>query len=120
MWVNFGALTTDSDLKNNYSNVRIHTPRGEVDSGLMKLGSLIGDHVKTAIGTMLNTGTVIGPGANIFGGMPPKHVPPFAWGDGRYELDKFLSTAEIAMGRRDVTMKPSQREMLTRVHQKST
>ena len=120
MWVNFGALTTNSDLKNNYSNIRIWTPGGEVDSGMMKLGSLIGDHVKTAIGTMLNTGTVIGPGANVFGGMPPKHVPPFAWGDTTYQLEKFLGTAETAMGRRDVAMSESQRQMLSRVYQENT
>ncbi|HUP88668.1 MAG TPA: hypothetical protein VM100_04945, partial [Longimicrobiales bacterium] len=76
---------------------------------------LIGDHVKTAIGTMLNTGTVIGPGANVFGGMPAKHVPPFAWGDGKYELEKFLQTAERVMHRREMEMSPSQREMLSRV-----
>jgi UDP-N-acetylglucosamine diphosphorylase / glucose-1-phosphate thymidylyltransferase / UDP-N-acetylgalactosamine diphosphorylase / glucosamine-1-phosphate N-acetyltransferase / galactosamine-1-phosphate N-acetyltransferase len=119
-WVNFGALTTNSDLKNNYSNVRVWTPGGEVDTGLMKVGSLIGDHVKTAIGTMLNTGTVIGPGANVFGGMPPKHVAPFSWGDGSYELDKFLATAEVAMGRRDVALSASQREMLSRVYRENT
>ena len=114
MWVNLGALTTNSDLKNNYSNVRVWTPGGELDTGMMKLGCLIGDHVKTAIGTMLNTGTVIGPGANVFGGMPPKHVPPFCWGDGRYELDKFINTAMTAMQRRDVALSDSQRGLLAR------
>lgn len=113
-WVNLGAFTTNSDLKNNYSNVRVWTPAGEVDSGLMKLGSLIGDHVKTAIGTLLNTGTVIGPGCNIFGGMPPKHVPSFSWGDGEYALDKFLETAQRAMQRRQIVLSAQQRELLTR------
>lgn len=115
MWVNLGALTTNSDLKNNYSTVRITTPGGEVDTGLVKLGALIGDHVKTAIGTMINTGTVAGPGANIFGGMPPKHVPPFSWGDGEYELDKFLETATRAMYRREIELSASQRAMLAGV-----
>src|SRR5690606_14594115 len=54
-WVNLGALTTNSDLKNNYGTVRIWTPAGEVDTGEVKLGCLLGDHVKTAIGTLLNT-----------------------------------------------------------------
>ncbi|HEX6559518.1 MAG TPA: putative sugar nucleotidyl transferase [Longimicrobiales bacterium] len=116
-WVNLGALTTNSDLKNNYSTVRVHTPHGTVDTGQIKFGSLIGDHVKTAIGTLLNTGTVIGPGANVFGGMPPKHVPPFHWGDGEYELDKFLETAQRVMQRREVALSAAQRGLLTRVYQ---
>jgi UDP-N-acetylglucosamine diphosphorylase/glucosamine-1-phosphate N-acetyltransferase len=115
MWVNLGAMTTNSDLKNNYSNVRIWTPRGEVDSEQMKLGSLIGDHVKTAIGTLLNTGTVIGAGSNVFGGMPPKYLPPFSWGaDGAYAFDKFMQTASVAMQRRGVPLNASQRDMLER------
>lgn len=116
-WVNLGALTTNSDLKNNYSTVRITTPGGEVDTGLTKLGSLIGDHVKTAIGTMINTGTVVGPGANLFGGMPPKHVAPFSWGGGEYELEKFLETATRAMYRREIELSSSQRDMLSRIWQ---
>jgi UDP-N-acetylglucosamine diphosphorylase/glucosamine-1-phosphate N-acetyltransferase len=115
MWVNLGAMTTNSDLKNNYSNVRIWTPRGDVDSKQMKLGALIGDHVKTAIGTLLNTGTVIGAGANVFGGMPPKYLPPFSWGsDGEYAFDKFLQTASVAMQRRGVPLNASQKDMLAR------
>ena len=117
MWINLGALTTNSDLKNNYSTVSVYTPRGEVNTGEIKMGSLIGDHVKTAIGTMLNTGTVIGPGANLFGGMPGKHVLPFSWGNGEYRLDKFLETAGRAMHRREIDLSKSQREMLTRVWQ---
>jgi UDP-N-acetylglucosamine diphosphorylase / glucose-1-phosphate thymidylyltransferase / UDP-N-acetylgalactosamine diphosphorylase / glucosamine-1-phosphate N-acetyltransferase / galactosamine-1-phosphate N-acetyltransferase len=117
--VNVGAMTTTSDLKNNYSNVRIWTPEGEVDSGQMKLGALIGDHVKTAIGTLLNTGTVIGAGSNVFGGMPPKYLPPFSWGaDGEYAFDKFMETASVAMQRRGVPLNASQRDMLARAWQR--
>lgn len=106
-WVNLGALTTNSDLKNNYGDVSLGGPDGPVETDLMKLGCLLGDHVRTAIGTLLNTGTVVGAGANLFGDrMPPKWVPPFAWGaDGAaasYRLDDFLDTATTAMGRRDV------------------
>ena len=78
-----------------------------MDTGLSRLGCLLGDHAKTAIGTLLNTGTRVGAGASLFGqGMPPKYVPPFSWG-GRPEsatcrLDAFLSTARIVFGRRDV------------------
>lgn len=116
-WVNLGAMTTNSDLKNNYGNVRVWTPAGEVDSGERKLGCMLGDHVKTAIGTLLNTGTVVGAGANLFGGqMPPHYVPPFTWGTGRdageYELERFLATAAVVMSRRNVELSPQQRLLL--------
>ncbi|MEX0912377.1 MAG: hypothetical protein WD031_03025, partial [Gemmatimonadota bacterium] len=118
-WVNLGAETTNSDLKNNYGTIRVWTPDGERDTGEMKMGSLIGDHVKTGIGLLLNTGTVIGAGSNLYGAvMPPKYVPPFSWGTGselaEYQLDKFLETAERAMGRRQVTLSPGVRAQLTR------
>lgn len=119
MWVNLGAMTTNSDLKNNYSTVRIWTPRGDVDTQQMKVGAFLGDHVKTAIGTLLNTGTVIGAGANVFGGMPPKHVAPFSWGiTGEYAFDKFMQTAATAMQRRGVPLSASQRNMLSRAYER--
>jgi UDP-N-acetylglucosamine diphosphorylase/glucosamine-1-phosphate N-acetyltransferase len=116
-WVNLGAYTTNSDLKNNYGTVRVWTPDGDVDTGLLKVGCFLGDHVKTGIGTTLNTGTVIGAGTNIFGGvMPPSAVPPFSWGAGtelgEHRLDKFLATAEIAMSRRGQTLTPGLRRVL--------
>jgi UDP-N-acetylglucosamine diphosphorylase / glucose-1-phosphate thymidylyltransferase / UDP-N-acetylgalactosamine diphosphorylase / glucosamine-1-phosphate N-acetyltransferase / galactosamine-1-phosphate N-acetyltransferase len=105
-WVNLGAFTTNSDLKNNYRPVRVWTPDGEEDSGLLKVGCFLGDHVKTGIGTTLNTGSVIGAGSNVYGGaMPPSVVPPFSWGAGSdfrdHRLEKFLDTAARAMARRD-------------------
>jgi UDP-N-acetylglucosamine diphosphorylase/glucosamine-1-phosphate N-acetyltransferase len=101
-WVNLGALTTNSDLKNTYGSVRLAGPDGEIDTGLMKLGCLIGDHVKTAIGTLIGTGNVIGCGANVFGGAPPRFMPPFSWGDSATEhrLEGFLRTAAVAAERR--------------------
>jgi UDP-N-acetylglucosamine diphosphorylase/glucosamine-1-phosphate N-acetyltransferase len=115
MWVNLGAMTTNSDLKNNYSEIDMWTPRGEVNTGRIKLGALIGDHVKTAIGTLLNTGTVISAGSNVFGGMPPQYLPPFSWGaDESYAFDKFIETASAAMQRRGVPLNASQKEMLAR------
>jgi UDP-N-acetylglucosamine diphosphorylase / glucose-1-phosphate thymidylyltransferase / UDP-N-acetylgalactosamine diphosphorylase / glucosamine-1-phosphate N-acetyltransferase / galactosamine-1-phosphate N-acetyltransferase len=106
MWVNLGALTTNSDLKNNYGRVRVWSPTGEVDTGMSKVGCFLGDHVKTAIGTMINTGTVIETGTNVFGGMPPKYLPPFSWGDAGsvYEFERFIDTARTVMGRRDVPL----------------
>jgi len=116
-WVNLGAETTNSDLKNNYGPVRIWTPSGEQDSGEVKLGCLLGDHVKTGIGLLLNTGTVVGAGSNLYGAeMPPKFVPPFSWGTGEqlveYRLDKFLEVAERAMARRNVQISESTRTQL--------
>jgi UDP-N-acetylglucosamine diphosphorylase / glucose-1-phosphate thymidylyltransferase / UDP-N-acetylgalactosamine diphosphorylase / glucosamine-1-phosphate N-acetyltransferase / galactosamine-1-phosphate N-acetyltransferase len=118
-WVNLGALTTNSDLKNNYGSVTVWTPSGPVDTGLMKVGCFLGDHVKTGIGTVLNTGTVVGTGSNVFGGgMPPAFVPPFSWGSGSeyvdYRLDKFLEGAERAMARRDVPLSPGTRAIFER------
>jgi UDP-N-acetylglucosamine diphosphorylase/glucosamine-1-phosphate N-acetyltransferase len=116
-WVNLGAGTTNSDLKNNYSSVRLWTPDGEADTGEMKLGCFLGDHVKTGIGLLLNTGTVIGAGSNLYGAaMPPKHVPPFSWGTGEdltaYRVDRFLQVAERAMERRKVTLPEGARRQL--------
>src|SRR5207247_10142355 len=76
-WVNLGALTTTSDLKNNYGTVRAIVDGHEHDTGATKIGSLIGPHVKTGIGTLLPTGGVVGTGANLFGGgrFVPKTVP---------------------------------------------
>jgi UDP-N-acetylglucosamine diphosphorylase/glucosamine-1-phosphate N-acetyltransferase len=98
-WVNLGALTTNSDLKNNYGPVRVGSPDGPRETGLLKVGCFLGDHVKTGIGTLFNTGTMVGAGSNLFGGrMPPTYVPPFSWGSGsdltEFRLDKFLEVAE--------------------------
>jgi len=118
-WVNLGALTTNSDLKNNYSPVRVSLGSGEVDTGLLKVGCFVGDHVKTGIGTLLNTGSVLGAGSNLFGGaMSPRYVPPFSWGTGsqlvEFRLERFLEVAEAAMARRGVELTAGLREMLGR------
>ena len=116
-WVNFGALTTNSDLKNNYGSVRVHTPEGTVDTGLIKVGCFLGDHVKTGIGTLLPTGCVVGVGSNLFGGlMAPVHVLPFSWGSGErleeYEIERFLDAASFAMSRRDASLDEGGRALL--------
>jgi UDP-N-acetylglucosamine diphosphorylase/glucosamine-1-phosphate N-acetyltransferase len=116
-WVNLGAMTTNSDLKNNYSTVRVWTLDGDRDTGLMKVGCFMGDHVKTGIGTLINTGTVIGAGSNVFGGlMPPAVVPPFSWGSGTdlrdHRFDKLLESAERSMARREQSLSPGMRRIL--------
>ena len=105
-WVNLGAMTTNSDLKNDYSSVQVHL-RGElVDTGETKLGCFIGDHTKTSIGTVLNTGTVVGCMCNVLtaGGMTPKFIPSFTlFLDNKFFNIPFKSTLETArkaMGRR--------------------
>jgi UDP-N-acetylglucosamine diphosphorylase / glucose-1-phosphate thymidylyltransferase / UDP-N-acetylgalactosamine diphosphorylase / glucosamine-1-phosphate N-acetyltransferase / galactosamine-1-phosphate N-acetyltransferase len=127
-WVNLGAGTTNSDLKNTYSTVRVpQSPEREADSGLLKVGAFLGDHVKTGIGTLLNTGTVAGVGSNVFvgpgGAMPPKWIPPFAWGSGDrlvpYDLPRFLETASRAMARRGQALSPGMRRVLTRAWERT-
>ena len=117
-WANLGAGTITSNLKNSYGEVSLWTPAGVTPTGLQFLGSFVGDHAKTGIGTRLTTGTVVGAGANIFGSaMPPKFVPPYAWGDAppfdAFELDKFLEVASRVMGRRETVLSDGQRRTLT-------
>ena len=117
-WVNLGADTNTSDLKNNYGPIRVTLGGAEVDTGRMFLGALIGDHSKTGINTMLNTGTVVGVAANIFGGgFPPKSIPSFAWGgsDGfeTFRLDRALELARTVMTRRSVAFTDADEEILS-------
>lgn len=120
-WVNLGAGTITSNLKNTYGPVSIWTPHGMRDTGMQFLGTLFGDHAKTGIGTNLSTGTVVGAGANVFGGgMPPRAVPPFAWGSGEpystYELARFLLVAERMMERRGMELSARARGQLSVAH----
>lgn len=120
-WVNLGSGTTTSNLKNTYGSVQLWTPHGVRDTGQQFLGTLFGEHAKTGIGTLLTTGTVIGAGANVFGSsMPPKYVPPFAWGErepySAFDQAKFLDVAELVMARRHVTLGQSQRIQLALAH----
>ncbi|MBN1498220.1 MAG: hypothetical protein JXA07_15715 [Spirochaetes bacterium] len=107
-WVNLGALTTNSDLKNNYTNVKVYVPGARKRTGLRKVGCFIGDHVKTSIGTLINTGTSIGTGAMLVhaGRLTPGHIPPFSWymdnEVARTNIaDPFISICREAMCRRN-------------------
>ena len=116
-WVNLGAGTTTSNLKNTYGTVALWTPSGVRDTGLQFLGTLFGDHAKTGIGMRLTTGSVIGAGANVYGSAtPPKYVEPFAWGDGApyatYRVDKFIEVAGRAMARRSINLGDRARRQL--------
>ena len=117
MWVNLGAGTNNSDLKNNYSNAKVYVDGQMVDSGSMFVGLTMGDHSKSGINTMFNTGTVVGVSCNVYGGgFPPKLVPSFTWGGAEglveYRLDKALETARAVMGRRKVELTPADEELI--------
>ena len=108
-WVNLGADTNNSDLKNNYGSVKLVIDGEEIDSGSMFMGLIMGDHSKSSINTMFNTGTVVGVSSNIFGsGFPPKFVASFAWGGTNgmetYEFERALGVARRVMGRRKLEL----------------
>jgi UDP-N-acetylglucosamine diphosphorylase/glucosamine-1-phosphate N-acetyltransferase len=121
-WVNLGALTANSDLKNTYGTVRIAGPIEEADTGLLKFGCLIGDHVKTAIGTLIPTGAVLGCGAVLLAKAPEKWVPAFTWGqpESIHRLEGFLRTAGIAAERRDMPFGEAERTWLSEVWEHAT
>jgi UDP-N-acetylglucosamine diphosphorylase/glucosamine-1-phosphate N-acetyltransferase len=119
-WANLGAGTTTSNLKNSYGTVQMWAPGGSTDTGMQFLGSLIGDHAKLAIGTLLMTGTVVGAGANLFdAGTPVRVVPPFSWGGGNdtvFGLEKFLEVAEKVHARRGTPLTDGLRRALAGAH----
>jgi UDP-N-acetylglucosamine diphosphorylase/glucosamine-1-phosphate N-acetyltransferase len=122
-WVNLGAGTITSNLKNTYGPVRLDVGAERVDTGRTNVGALIGDHVKTAIGTLLGTGSVVGTGANLFGDpRSPKYVAPFAWGDDgtRLSLPAFLAVARRVLPRRGVTVDDATDRALTALYQRLT
>lgn len=117
-WVNLGAGTTTSNLKSTYGPVRLDVAGTRMETGHQFLGSLFGDHAKTAIGTLFDAGSVIGAGANVFDDVrAPKYVPPFAWGGSaseRMTREKFLAIVERVMPRRNVQVSEPMRSYLAR------
>jgi UDP-N-acetylglucosamine diphosphorylase / glucose-1-phosphate thymidylyltransferase / UDP-N-acetylgalactosamine diphosphorylase / glucosamine-1-phosphate N-acetyltransferase / galactosamine-1-phosphate N-acetyltransferase len=121
-WVNIGAMTTTSDLKNTYGSIKVTVEGyGQVDSGRLKLGCFLADHVKLGIGVHLNGGSVVGTGANIFGvHFAPKTIPPFTWGGERfreYQIDRMIAVARKVMSRRKVTLSDAQADLLRHTFQ---
>ena len=107
-WCNIGADTNTSNLKNDYSEVRMwnYETEGFAKTGLQFCGLMMGDHSKCGINTMFNTGTVIGVSANIFGsGFPRNFIPSFSWGGSAgivtYKTEKAFEVAKVVMSRRD-------------------
>ncbi len=121
-WCNLGADTNTSNLKNNYTPIKLwHYPSARFrETGLQFCGLMMGDHSKCGINTMFNTGTVVGVSANIFGsGFPRTFIPSFAWGGAAgfstFRLEKAYEVAERAMNRRKLTLSEGERQILAQV-----
>ncbi|MEX2603191.1 MAG: putative sugar nucleotidyl transferase [Gracilimonas sp.] len=118
-WVNLGADTNTSNLKNNYSTVRMAdwNSKNEMETEVQFLGTIMGDHSKTAINTMLNTGTLCGVSSNIFmAGFPPKYISSFSWVGsadyGIYDFDKAIEAMKAMMKRRDIELTEDYKNMM--------
>jgi UDP-N-acetylglucosamine diphosphorylase/glucosamine-1-phosphate N-acetyltransferase len=119
-WCNLGADTNTSNLKNNYSPIKIYNypTNSLIDSGLTFCGLAMGDHSKCGINTMFNTGTVVGVNANIFGGnFPPKFISSFSWGESelsqiKFDFDKAIAIAEKVMERRLIKLSDTDKDIL--------
>lgn len=125
-WCNLGADTNNSNLKNNYEEVKLwsYEKEGFVKTGLQFCGLMMGDHSKCGINTMFNTGTVVGVSANIFGsGFPRNFVPSFSWGGASgfttYVTKKAFETAKIVMSRRKVEFTEQDAAILEHVFEES-
>jgi UDP-N-acetylglucosamine diphosphorylase/glucosamine-1-phosphate N-acetyltransferase len=121
-WCNLGADTNNSNLKNNYEEVRLWDYPSErfVPTGLQFCGLIMGDHTKSGINTMFNTGTVTGVSANIFGsGFPRNFIPSFSWGGAagmrEYKLQQAIDVARTVMQRRGIELTQADQDILTEV-----
>ena len=119
-WVNLGANTNNSDLKNNYGLIQLIKDDQKIETGKQFLGTMMGDYSRTGISTMLNTGTIIGLGANIFGaGFQDKYIPSFRWGKNDItELEKLFNTVENMKQRRGKSLSSDEKIFLTELFEK--
>jgi UDP-N-acetylglucosamine diphosphorylase/glucosamine-1-phosphate N-acetyltransferase len=125
-WCNIGADSNNSNLKNNYEEVKLwsYETEGFAKTGLQFCGLMMGDHSKCGINTMFNTGTVVGVSANIFGsGFPRNFVPSFSWGGASgfttYMTSKAFQTAKIVMARRQVDFTEEDAKILEHVFEET-
>ena len=123
-WCNLGAGTNNSNLKNNYEQVKLWNYKTESfkQTGLQFCGLIMGDHSKCSINTMFNTGTVVGVSANIFGsGFPRNFIPSFSWGGvsgfSIYQLPKVFDVVTKVFARRDVEFDKIDKDILTKVYE---
>ena len=119
-WVNFGAGTSNSNLNNNYSSVKVQVRNSLVDTEKLHIGCFVGDHVKTAIGTLINTGSVIGPGSMIASpGLIPKTIPSLSWYVNKkfmnINIDKFFTTAVKVKERRDQKFSKAEKKLFKKL-----
>ena len=125
-WVNIGAGTNNSNLKNNYGAVKVTVDGEAIDTGLQFMGLIMGDHSKCGINTTFNTGTSIGINCNLYGSViHENHIPSFTWGSAvggytTYKLEKALSVNKIVMSRRKKSLKRNDEELLRNVFQLTT
>jgi UDP-N-acetylglucosamine diphosphorylase/glucosamine-1-phosphate N-acetyltransferase len=124
-WVNLGADTNNSDLKNNYKTVKVYNypEKKKIDSKTRFMGTIIGDHSKTGINSTINTGTVIGVGCNLFGReVISDFVPDFSWGEYKnltnYKIEKFIETATIVKSRRKLTLTENEKLLYNKIAKK--
>lgn len=120
-WCNLGSGTETSNLKNNYTPVKVQVGSQLVDTGKLFAGLFMGDHSKSAIGTIFNTGTVVGVGSIVFGaGFPPRYIPSFHWGGAEklnpYPLKPTLETAREMMLRRGKNLSEEEIHILRWIH----
>ena len=125
-WCNMGADTNNSNLKNNYEEVKLwsYETEGFAKTGLQFCGLMMGDHSKCGINTMFNTGTVVGVSANIFGtGFPRNFIPSFSWGGAAgfttYITKKAFETARLVMSRREIEFDEQEAAILEHVFEES-
>ncbi len=123
-WINFGAATDTSDLKNNYRSVVMAIGGEQIDTGELHIGSIIGDFTRTAIHQPLNTGTVVGVSSNLFGlKFPARQIPPFTWfgteGYEEYRFDSAIETIRTIMPRRGQRLTPALEGVLKRIFEDS-
>lgn len=124
-WVNLGADTTCSNLRNDYGTIPMKVGGKLVESGERFIGLIAGDHTKTGIHTMFNTGTVVGIGANVYGDdFPPRHIPSFAWGGRRgfrhVPFERTLEAARIAASRRGQEISEFEASLMLNEYKKMT
>lgn len=122
-WVNIGAGTNNSDLKNTYEEIKIQLEEKEIETGKKFIGWMCGDHTKTAINTKINTGSIMGI-AQILAcdGFPPKFLPSFSWGGKPnspvYKVEKAIKTAKAVMQRRDKEMLEIEEKLIRAEHKR--
>ncbi len=126
-WCNLGADSNNSNLKNNYSTVKVWNYKDEtfISTGLQFCGLMMGDHSKCSINTMFNTGTVVGVSANIFGtGFPPKFIPSFSWGGSEgfktFRIEEAIEVAQRVYERRAISFDEKEQKIMKYLFETTT